>query len=127
MLDDVEEGRQPIDLMQLAGERGSEVEAEAVDVHLGDPVPKAVHHQLQRERVAHVQAVASARVVHVVALLARHESVVRRVVDPPHRQGRAVLVPFGRVVVDDVEDDLDARLVKGHHHLFELAHLLPAL
>src|SRR3712207_8272458 len=34
----VEEGRQPVDRVQLAGQRGGQVEAEAVDVHLGDPV-----------------------------------------------------------------------------------------
>ena len=36
-MDDVEERAQPVDLVQLAGERAGEVEAEAVDVHLRAP------------------------------------------------------------------------------------------
>jgi hypothetical protein len=47
-LDDVEERRQPIDVVELARERGGEVEAEAVDVHLEHPVAEAVHDELQR-------------------------------------------------------------------------------
>src|SRR5690606_19473650 len=53
LLDDVEEGGEPVDLVQLAGERGGQVETEAVDVHLGDPVPQRVHDHLQRVRRAH--------------------------------------------------------------------------
>ena len=37
LVDDVEERRQPVDLVQLARERAGEVEAEAVDVHLDAP------------------------------------------------------------------------------------------
>ena len=55
LLDEVEEGRQPVDVVELAGQRRGEVEAEAVDVHLADPVAQAVHDQLQHVRVAHVQ------------------------------------------------------------------------
>ena len=67
LLDEVEERRQPVDLVELAGQRGGEVEAEPVDVHLGHPVAQRVHDQLQHVRVAHVQAVAGAGVVDVVA------------------------------------------------------------
>ena len=40
-----------IDLVQLAGQRAREIEAEAVDVHLQHPVAQAVHDQLQHARV----------------------------------------------------------------------------
>jgi len=36
------------------------------------------------------------------------------------------MVPFGGVVVDHVEDHLDARPVQRLHHPLELAHLLAA-
>ena len=36
----------------LAGQGGGEVEPEAVDVHLGHPVPQRVHDQPQRQRAA---------------------------------------------------------------------------
>ena len=81
LLDEVEERRQPVDVVELAGQGGGEVEPEAVDVHLGDPVAQRVHDQLQRVRVAHVQRVAGAGVVHVVARVVVDQAVVRGVVD----------------------------------------------
>src|SRR5690606_22632955 len=38
LVDDVEEGAEAVRFVQAAGEGGSKVEAEAVDVHLQDPV-----------------------------------------------------------------------------------------
>ena len=67
LVDQVEERRQPVDLVELAGQRGGEVEPEPVDVHLGDPVPQRVHDQPQRLVVADVEAVAGAGGVVVVA------------------------------------------------------------
>ena len=46
----VEERRQAVDLVELAGERGGQVEPEPVDVHLQDPVPQRVHDQLEHVR-----------------------------------------------------------------------------
>ena len=37
--------------MELAGQGGGQVEAEAIDVHLGHPVAQRVHDQLQHLRV----------------------------------------------------------------------------
>ncbi len=61
LVDDVEEGAQAVDVEQLAGQRAGQVEAEAVDVHLGDPVAQAVHDELEDARVGHVQRVAACR------------------------------------------------------------------
>ena len=125
LLDQVEEGAQPVHVVELAGQRGGEVEAEAVDVHLQHPVAQRVHDQLQGVRVPHVQRVAGAGVVHVVLRLAVHDPVVRAVVDAAHGQRRAEVVALGGVVVDDVEDHLDAGLVQVADHRLELLHLLP--
>src|SRR5437764_12441302 len=38
LLDDVEERRQLVDVVEAARERGSKVEPEPIDVHFGDPV-----------------------------------------------------------------------------------------
>ena len=122
-MNDVEEGGQPIDIVQLARQRGGQIEAEAVDVHLRHPVAQAVHDQLQHLRMAHVQAVAGAGVVHVVARIVGHQPVVGRVVDAAEAQHRPELIAFGGVVVDHVEDDLDAFAVQGLHHRLELRHL----
>jgi hypothetical protein len=74
-------------------------------------------------RVAHVEAVAGAGVVHVEARVVGHRPVIRRVVEALHRQHRPEVVAFGCVVVDDVEDYLEAGGVERLHHLLEFAHL----
>ena len=122
LLDDVEERRQPIDVVQLPGERRSEVEAEAVDVHLRDPVAQAVHQELEDVRMAHVQAIAAAGVVHAVARRVGDLPVVGRVVDPAEGERRAQVIPLGGVVVDHVEDHLDAGGMERAHHGLELSH-----
>ena len=78
---------------------------------------------LQHLGVPHVEAVAGAGVVEVEARLVRDEPVVGRVVDATERQRRPDLVAFGGVVVDDIEDHLDARRVQRPHHLLELVDL----
>ncbi len=71
LLHEVEERGQPVDVVELAGQGGREVEAEAVDVHLRHPVAQRVHDQLQGVGMPHVQGVPRAGVVHVVLRLAR--------------------------------------------------------
>ena len=56
LVNDVEERAQLVDFVQLAGQRAGQIEAEAIDVHLDDPVAQAVHDELQHARVAHVAA-----------------------------------------------------------------------
>ena len=75
---DVEERAETVDVVQLARQRRGEVEAEAVDVHLADPVAQRVHHQLQHARVQHVERVAAAGEVHVVARRVGRQPVVGR-------------------------------------------------
>ncbi len=127
LLHELEEGRQPVHLVELPGQGGGEVEAEAVDVHLGDPVAQRVHDQLQRVRVPHVERVAGAGVVHVVPLVVLDHPVVGLVVDALHAQRRTEVVALRGVVVDHVEDHLDAGRVQGLDHRLELLHLLAEL
>ena len=127
LLHELEERGQPVDVVELAGQGRGEVEAEAVDVHLGDPVAQRVHEQLQRVRMPDVEAVAGAGVVHVVALVVLDDPVVRRVVDALEAERRTEVVPLRRVVVDDVEDHLDPRAVHRLDHRLELLHLLAEL
>ena len=88
-------------------------------MHLVDPVAKAVHDQLDRARMQHVQAVAGPREVHVVPLVLGLEPVERSVVDPAQGERRAQMVALAGVVVDDVQDDLDAGSVEALHHRLE--------
>ncbi len=59
-MNDVEEGAQPVDFVQFSRQRAGQVEAEPVHVHFRDPVPQAVHDQLQHVGAEHVQRVAAA-------------------------------------------------------------------
>ena len=124
LVDDVEEAAELVDVVQLARQRRGEVEAEAVDVHLGDPVAQRVHDQLEHPRAGGVERVAGPGVVDVVAPGRRVEPVVGGVVDAAEAERRAEVVALAGVVVDDVEDDLDARVVEPLDHRLELAHRL---
>ena len=73
-----------------------------------DPVAQRVHRHPRDDRVAQVEGVAAAGDVDVLPALV--EAVVGAVVEPAERQRRAGAVGLGRVVEDDVEDDLDPRL-----------------
>ena len=97
----------------------AQVEPEAVDMHFGRPVAQAVGHHLHNAGMAHVQRVAGAGVVDVVARIVRHQTIIGQIVDATERQGRAVLVALGRVVVDDVQNDLQPGIVQAGDHLLE--------
>jgi len=125
-VDDVEERRKTVDVVELAGERRREIEAEAVDVALDHEVAERVHDQPEHAWVHRVEAVARPGEVHVMAEIARHQPVVGDVVDALERETGAEMVPLRRVVVDDVEDHLDPGPVKRLDHSLELAHLLAA-
>ncbi len=124
LVDRVEERAEAVDVVQLACQRAGEIEAKAVDVAVDDPVAQRVHDQPQDARVDWVEAVARAREVHVEARVVGHQAVVRRVVDALERQHRAEVVALRGVVVDDVEDHLDALAMQRLDHPLELAHLL---
>ena len=118
-----------VDAVPGAGQRRREVEAEAVDVHLGDPVAQRVEDHPQRRRVRRVDGVAAAgdvevrrAVVHPVDVL-----VVADVVEAAEAQRRAERAALGGVVVDHVEDHLEPGPVQRLDHRLELVDLLAAV
>jgi len=98
-----------------------EVEAEAVDLHLGHPVAQAIHYHLQHTRAGKIDGVAGARVVDVVTLVVGQQTVIRSVIDALERQCRAELVPLRRVVIHHVENHAEAMRVIAVDHALELA------
>ena len=126
-----------VDDLVGAGQRAHQVEAEAVDVHLGDPVAQRVEDHPQALGVRGVDGVAAAGDVPVgvghrlgVRLLRRRAYdalVVAAVVEAAEAQRRAERAGLGGVVVDHVEDDLEAGLVERLDHLLELGDLLAAV
>ncbi len=120
LLNQIEERAQPVDVVELAGKRGGQVEPETVHVHLEHPVAQRVHDQLQGVRMPGVEAVAGAREVLVELQVTVEKPVVGGVVDAAEVERRPEVVAFCRVVVDHVEDHLDAGFVERPDHGFEL-------
>jgi hypothetical protein len=89
-------------------------------VHVGDPGPEAVEDQPPDDRLVRVQGVAGAAVVGVAGPVAGHREVVLVVGEAAVAERRAAVAALGRVVVDDVEDDLQPCPVEGLHEVPEL-------
>ena len=102
-----------------ARESRGEVEAETIDAHFLMPVAQAVHYHAQHIRVAELERVSRAGEIAVVTLGPGHQGVVGVVVDPPKAERRSQLVAFRSVVVNHVEDDLDAGVVHLLYERFE--------
>ncbi len=115
---DEERVRRVIRLVPPPRERHREVEAEPVDVALPHPVAQRVEHHPGHDGMGQVERVAAPGDVNV--LPSRIEPVVGAGVEPSPRHGHAVLGLLSGVVVDDVEDHLDARRVEQLDHAFEL-------
>ena len=116
--------QEPVSLIEavgVAGQDGRQIEAEAVYLHFGGPVPQGVGDHLQNAGVTQVQGIAGAGIVDVIALLFGHQTVVGGVVDAAHGERRSQLVSLGGVVVDHVENHLKTGIVKLSDHLLELA------
>ena len=109
--------------MELTRESGGQVEAKSVDVHLGDPVAQRIHQQLEHAGMLHVQRVAGPGVIGVEPGVVRLQPIVRPVVYAAKGERRTELIAFGSMVVDDVEDHLEAGGVQRSHHRLELSQL----
>ena len=101
-------------------ERGRQVEAETIHAHLADPVAQRIQHHLNGLRMVHVDGVARARHVDRLDRARGGVTVVHVGVETAPGQGRTGVAALTRVVVDNVENDLDARLVQERDHAAEL-------
>jgi hypothetical protein len=113
--------------VELPGKGSSKVKAKSIDVHFKNPIPERVHAELKGVRMAHVEAVARTGIIHIVSRIVSHQAVVGRIVDALEAEHGAQVIPFGCVVIDDIEDDLDSRPMQGFDHLLELLDLLAPL
>ena len=110
------EGVAGVEVLAVAAERDGQVEPESVDADLADPVAQRVEGHPDDGGAPEVERVPAARGVHEDrrVLLIRH--VVGRLVESAPGDRGAVEAPLARVVVHDVEDDLQPRLVQGLNH-----------
>ncbi len=96
----------------FAPQRDAQIEAETVHAIGAHPVAQRIGDHLQHARMRQVDRIAAAGVVDVVPLLARDQAVVAGVVQAAPGQRRSQFVAFAGVVVDHVQDDLQARRVQ---------------
>ena len=101
-------------------ECGRQVEAEAVHAHLAHPVAQRIQHHLNGLRMVHVDGVTRARHVDRLDRTRGGVAVVHVGVQAAPGQGGAGVAALARVVVDDIEDDLNASLVQEGDHASEL-------
>ena len=78
-------------------------------------------------RVADIEGIAGAGVVHVMGFIALDEAIVRAIVDAAESNGGAHVITLGGVVINHIEDDLDSSLVEGADHGLELGDHLARL
>ena len=107
--------------MQFARQGGGQIETEPVHVHLQNPVPQGIHDELQHVGVAHIQTVAGAGVIHVIALIFG-KAVIIGIIDSLETEHRTEMVAFCRMVVDDIQNNFDVGLVQRLDHLLEFSH-----
>ena len=74
--------------------------------------------------MAHVETVAGSRVIHIMPAIVSHQAIIGGIVDASKGEHRAQMITLCGVIVDDVKNDFDARLVQRFHHLFEFLNLL---
>ena len=126
LADGIEEGRRAFKAGLLAAKHGGEIEPKAVDMHLLDPVAERIHHEANDLRIAKIQAIAGAGVVHIEALGivgATRKNIVGTVVDAFEAERGSEFVALRGVIVDHVEEYLDSRAVKFPHERLELLDL----
>ena len=115
----LEKRRARVEAAFLATENGSEIEAETVDSHLNGPIAQAVHDQPQHLGMGNVNGVAATAVIDVKTPVARQQLVIAEIVDALVAEGGPEVVAFAGVVVDDIEDDFEAGVVKAVDHVPE--------
>ena len=118
LVDTIEEGRKFRHIVELTCERRREIETKSIHMHLRNPVAQGIHEQLEGARMLHVQRVAGAGVIHVIAAIVLDEAVVAA-----ETQHGAQVIPLTGMIVNDIENNLETRRVQRLDHLLEFAHL----
>ncbi len=69
-----------------------------------------------------IQGIATPGVIHVIARLAGNQPVIASIVETAKTQGRAKMISFRAVVIDHIENDLDACRMQRLDHAFEFGY-----
>ena len=116
----IEETTALIEAIGLPTQYRCQIEAKAIHLHRTGPITHAVHNHLHDTRMHHIQGIATAGIVDIETLVFGLQAVVGQIVDTAKRETRAEPPAFGRVVENDVENHLDACLMKRIDHFAHL-------
>src|ERR1700730_9090281 len=122
-MNNVEKCRQAIYIVELARERGGQIEAKSLYMHFLDPIVVGVDNQLEDLRMTDVQAIAGTRVVHVITGLVGDQPVVSGIVDASKTKHGSHVVTFRSMVVNHIQNYLNAFPMKIFHHGLEIGYL----
>ena len=123
-MNDLKKGVEFVHALVVARQRGSEIETEPIHVHVVHPVAQAVHDELERARMEQVEGVPGPGEIHVFSRLFRREPVISGIIHAAKTQRRPEMISFRGMIINHVEDHLDAGRVKIAHHALELGDLL---
>src|SRR5437764_15041127 len=118
---------QCVEALVIAREDGREIETKTIDMHVHHPIAQAVHHQLKDARVKQIKSVTRPSEIDIKARVLRMYAVVREVVDPAEAKRRTEMISFSRMIVDHVQNHLDACCMQLADHRFELDNLFARL
>jgi hypothetical protein len=90
-------------------------------VHLLEPVTEAVQYKPANDGMIRVERISRPAVIRIARRILI-ENVVRAVIQAAETQRWPTVISLGRVVEDDVEDDLDPGAMECLHHIAELIH-----
>src|SRR6516164_2600125 len=103
----------------IAAEDGSEIETEAIDMHLPFPITQTVHHHLAHVSPAEIEGVARPRIICVRVGWVGRRHVVAGAVKALIAVDWTAVISFASVVVHYIQYDADACLIKRFHHVLE--------
>src|SRR5271154_1798435 len=121
-MDDIEKRPEAINLVQFSSQSSGKVKAETIHMHLQNPVSQTIHNQLQNSGMPHVQGIAGAGVILVVARIFGHQAVVGAIVNSLERERWTQMVAFCRMVIDNIKNHFQSSRVESLDHGFEFAY-----
>ena len=86
------------------------------------PVAQGVHHHLQYSGVRGVDGITGPGVLNVIAVLIRQRAVIGEVINALERQRWAQFIALCGVVINHIQNHLDARVMIGTNHLTKTLH-----
>ena len=101
------------------------IEAEAIHMHLFDPVFQTVRNQLYRNRMVALECIAAATIINIILFVIAIEHIIDTVVDALETDRGAEMIALTGMIKDHIQDHLYPRFMQSLHHISEILHVAP--